>query len=150
MVQLKFILLSLAALTAAFLISWGLNTYIRGRMTKKPPKQIHLLMILATGILLSIMIAEIYFSMYYAADEAALDVRNERNGITVTEGNGSLFVDGNGEDTALIFYPGARVESAAYLPLMEKLAQSGIDCFVLCPPRRFALLDPEGDRKSVV
>ncbi|MBQ9680167.1 MAG: alpha/beta hydrolase [Ruminococcus sp.] len=50
-------------------------------------------------------------------------------------------IDGEGEDTALVFYPGAKVDSEAYLPLMKKLAENGIDCFLLKAPMRIAIFD---------
>lgn len=41
----------------------------------------------------------------------------------------------------LIFYPGGKVESRAYAPLMEQLAERGITCFLLEMPHHLAILD---------
>lgn len=41
----------------------------------------------------------------------------------------------------LIFYPGGKVEAAAYAPLLQKLAQNGITCVLLEMPFHLAVLD---------
>lgn len=51
-----------------------------------------------------------------------------------------IFLDGPGDDTAVIFYPGAKVEYTAYLPLLNKLAGAGIDCFLINMPCNLAIL----------
>lgn len=51
-----------------------------------------------------------------------------------------IVLDGEGEDTALIFYPGAKVEYTAYLPLLYELAEQGIDCFLVKMPCNLAFL----------
>ncbi len=51
---------------------------------------------------------------------------------------GWLF-NGPGEDDALIFYPGAKVEAAAYAPLLRRLAAGGVDCFLVKMPLNFAI-----------
>ena len=50
------------------------------------------------------------------------------------------FFDGPGEDAALIFYPGAKVEAAAYAPLLVQIAESGVDCFLVEMPLHVAFL----------
>ena len=51
---------------------------------------------------------------------------------------GWLF-DGPGRDDALIFYPGAKVEPAAYAPLLRNLAERGVDSFLVQMPLNFAI-----------
>jgi pimeloyl-ACP methyl ester carboxylesterase len=65
---------------------------------------------------------------------------NTAEGITVTELEKMWFFDGPGEEEALIFYPGAKVEATAYAPLLYQLAQAGIDCFLVEMPFRLAFL----------
>lgn len=81
-----------------------------------------------------------YFGTYYHA--VGVDGYLEgSDDVTVTDiGNGWLF-DGEGTDTALVFYPGAKVEASAYAPLMSELAENGIDCFLVRMPLRFAIFD---------
>ena len=79
----------------------------------------------------------IYMGNYYHASNPEADVADTDTVKVVKTDNGYLF-DGPGEDTALIFYPGAKVEAIAYAPLMKKLAAANIDCFLLEMPLRFA------------
>ena len=60
---------------------------------------------------------------------------------------GWLF-DGTGKNDALIFYPGALVEPAAYAPLLRELAAKGMDCFLIKMPLNLAVLSP-GKAKRV-
>ena len=48
------------------------------------------------------------------------------------------FFDGAGEEKALIFYPGAKVATEAYAPIMYELAENGIDCFLVDMPFHMA------------
>ena len=52
------------------------------------------------------------------------------------------FFDGPGSGTAVIFYPGAKVEEKAYASLMHMLAEQGTDCFLLKLPFRMAVFAP--------
>lgn len=52
--------------------------------------------------------------------------------------DGWLF-DGPGTTTAMVFYPGAKVEASAYAPLMQETAASGIDCFLMKMPANLAI-----------
>lgn len=49
-----------------------------------------------------------------------------------------VFLDGSGTEHALIFYPGAKVEYTAYVPMFYTLAQQGVDCFVVKMPGNLA------------
>ncbi len=51
--------------------------------------------------------------------------------VTIKKFDKGWFFDGAGEEKALIFYPGAKVATEAYAPLMYQLAESGIDCFLV-------------------
>ena len=78
---------------------------------------------------------------YYHADAAALASLSSRDTVTVEKSSGGWRFDGPGEDTALIFYPGAKVDPAAYAPLLLRLAEGGADGFLLEMPLKLALLD---------
>lgn len=85
-----------------------------------------------------------YASDYYRADTAAATALNGSDSVKVvyvnksTNGNILLF-DGAGTDTAMIFYPGAKVEYTAYAPIMLELAENGIDCFIVEMPYNMAI-----------
>lgn len=46
-------------------------------------------------------------------------------------------------DTAVIFYPGAKVEGAAYLPLLDQLRRTGLTCILVEMPFRMAIFDAD-------
>lgn len=50
-------------------------------------------------------------------------------------------VDGQGGNTGFLFYPGAKVEESAYLPLMSRIAQAGYYCVIVKMPFHLAVLD---------
>lgn len=61
--------------------------------------------------------------------------------VAISEIDSGLFIDGPGTEHAMIFYPGGKVEYTAYLPLMNRLAKSGLDCFLTEMPVNLAILD---------
>ena len=85
-----------------------------------------------------------YASDSYRADETAAAALNGNGSVEVRyvnkNANGNIILfDGEGTDTALVFYPGAKVEYTAYAPLMLKLAENGIDCFIVEMPYNMAI-----------
>ena len=91
-------------------------------------------------MLVLIMICIGYFAVYYHASEEVQGYLEGSGAVSVEKDAQGLFVDGPGEEDALIFYPGAKVEYTAYLPLAYTLAEDGIDCFLVQMPLNFALL----------
>ena len=77
------------------------------------------------AILIGVII--VYFGMCYHADALAFDALTSTGSVTVTETEQTYFFDGPGTDTAIIFYPGAKVEPAAYAPLLQMIAAGGVD-----------------------
>lgn len=60
--------------------------------------------------------------------------------VTVSLEDEIYFFDGPGTEKALIFYPGALIEYTAYAPLMRRLAEEGMDCFLVHMPMNLAFL----------
>jgi len=58
--------------------------------------------------------------------------------VRVKEFDNCYYFDGPGEERALIFYPGAKVETKSYAPLLFKLAENGTDCFLVKVPCNIA------------
>ena len=79
----------------------------------------------------------VYASDYYRADEAAGAIL-QSDAVEVRDDLIILRPEEEG-DTALIFYPGAKVEYTAYLPILEKLRQSGIACVLMKMPFNMAI-----------
>ncbi len=76
-----------------------------------------------------------------AADLASIIASQEGDARTVTETDSSIALGSASSEYGLIFYPGGKVEAAAYIPLMEKLADRGIYCIVAKMPFNFAFFN---------
>ncbi len=79
----------------------------------------------------------IYLGNYYHSVDVEKYLTTSSD-VTVEEVENGWFFDGASEDAALIFYPGAKVATEAYAPLMYELAANGIDCFLLDMPCHMA------------
>lgn len=90
----------------------------------------------------------IYFSDYYPAEKSAYAALETSAAVSVKKEEGMIFFDGPGTETAMVFYPGAKVESIAYAPLMKHTAELGTDCYLLEPPFHFALFDLNGFERA--
>ncbi|MBR1508391.1 MAG: alpha/beta hydrolase [Eubacterium sp.] len=80
---------------------------------------------------------------YYHATDDVKNYMNKEGDVKVAEISEGLFIDGPGTEGALIFYPGARVEYTSYLPLLYKVAEGGIDCFLVEMPVNVSLLNQD-------
>lgn len=98
---------------------------------------------LLIGIPLAVIVAVaalfiIYTGVYYHAEPSALKaLESDENGNVkvIKTGYGWLF-DGPSDEDALIFYPGGKVEEAAYAPFSKMAAERGTDvCLVMMPFR---------------
>ncbi len=85
-------------------------------------------------LIVLVLVCVVYLSDYYPAAEDEGVFGN----VMLTTEDGLMIFDGPGEDSALIFYPGGKVEYSAYTPLMNRLAESGIDCFLVDMPVNLA------------
>ena len=87
-----------------------------------------------------------YASDVYPAQDVALAVLAQAgNGIAVQDGL-TILAPQAPSDTGLIFYPGAKVEAAAYLPLLDQLRQLGLTCFLVDMSFHMAIFDPDAAR----
>lgn len=91
-------------------------------------------------IFIAMLAAVFYINDYYHSDEGVKEYLQGNGQVTVSEIADGLYVDGPGEEDAIIFYPGAKVEYTAYLPLLYKLAEQSADCFLLKMPCNLAIL----------
>ncbi len=85
----------------------------------------------------------VYFGMSYQPGDTAAAALEDTDSVQVTETEEYILFDGAGTEDALVFYPGARVEAAAYSPLMMRLAENGTDCFLCKMKYNFAMLDAD-------
>jgi len=85
----------------------------------------------------------VYASDYYRADDEAIAIL-EKEEVVQTEDDLVVLTPTTPTDTALIFYPGAKVEYIAYLPLLEKIKDNtGITCIVVKMPFNMAIFDAD-------
>ena len=123
-------------MTVVFLLILTLLAVLALRAARR--KRIPLLILyLLSALLFAVLL---YFSVYYRAGEDARHALPDRDAIPVGFGTSARLFNGPGEDTALIFYPGAKVEAAAYAPLLNKIAADGTDCYLVEMPLHFAFL----------
>ena len=79
-------------------------------------------------------------SDYYRAEDVALEVLAGGEHLEVRD-NLTILSSSYPTDTAIIFYPGAKVEAAAYLPLLNQLRQTGLTCILVEMPFHLAIFD---------
>ena len=114
---------------------------------KTQQKSVHkkLIRILAAVLLLLAILAGDFFwyvSDYYRAEDVAFEVLAQNDGI-VTQVNLTILSPSYQSDTAIIFYPGAKVEAEAYLPLLDQIRQIGITCILVDMPFHMAIFDSD-------
>lgn len=134
-------LLILAVCLAASALIITLGLVIMRRMKKKPGAVIKIIYCIFVCLLVFSGGTFVYLSIYYKATGRAVAALSGSDNVKVTSSEDGYLFDGSGKDTLLIFYPGAKVESEAYAPLMNSIAESGVDCFLLTMPFHLAILD---------
>lgn len=78
----------------------------------------------------------IYTGNFYHADVSALQSLQTSQSVRVVKTDFGWLFDGPSDENALIFYPGAKVEETAYAPMLNLLAEKGVDvCLVKMPLR---------------
>lgn len=97
-----------------------------------------------------ILIAFVTIISFYLTEcnSAQIDATKYLNGtatVNVTKTDNALFLDGYGNDTALIFYPGAKNDYVSYLPMFIHLAEKGVDSYILKMPFNIAFF---GENKA--
>lgn len=130
---MKYILMCAAALAVCVGCAWLPARWIGKRKNLSRPAVACLGVVI--GLLVICGVTFGYLGVYYHADSPL----SLPEGVCMEPIDGGYFFDGPGQDTALIFYPGAKVETLAYAPLMAALAQQGVDCFLADMPFRMAM-----------
>lgn len=107
----------------------------------------HKKLLIAGAIVLAVLAAGTggffwYVSDYYRAEDMAVAVLAQEDGI-IAENNLTILSPSVPSDTAVIFYPGAKVEAIAYLPLLNQIRQTGVTCILVDMPFRMAIFDPD-------
>ena len=79
-----------------------------------------------------------YINDYYKSDVIMQQYFQDDSIVEMEENDYGLYMDGPGDKSALIFYPGAKVEYTAYVPLLWQLAEKGVDVFLIKMPCNLA------------
>ena len=108
-------------------------------MTEKVKKKSRNMILAVAGVLVIIFGALLLYSNDYYRSEVSVEDCISDTQCTIEEITDGIFVDGTGNKEAIIFYPGAKVEYTAYLPLCVKLAEQGVDCFLVKMPFHLAI-----------
>lgn len=122
-------------------------------MSDKKPRKINYkkVLLIISGIILTLMLATVitfyvYASDYYRADETALQIYETgiESGTIEVQDNLYILHPDNSNGLGIIFYPGAKVEAIAYLPLLQQLADEGFTVVLVEMPLNFAFLNLNG------
>lgn len=88
-----------------------------------------------------------YVNNYYkATDEAWKYISEPAEGVKVEDVDNTILFEPEKPVAGFIFYPGGLVETEAYAPLMEQLAEQGIFGVVVKMPHYLAMFDANGAR----
>ena len=80
----------------------------------------------------------IYLNTYYRAEDVEEYLKSSSL-VRVTKEEDGFFFDGAGTEDVIVFYPGAKVDTVAYAPLLYALAEEGVDCFLVNMPFHMAI-----------
>ncbi len=84
----------------------------------------------------------IYAGDFYHAEETAVNcITSPDKSITVSEKDGNIIFSPKSPTSAIIFYPGGKVEAESYAPLLTSLAENGILTILIKMPLNLAVLD---------
>lgn len=103
--------------------------------------------LIIVGVLVLILSAAFtwYVSSAYEPEETAIESLSPTNKVEVAE-NEEYFVfkpKENLYDAGLVFYQGGKVEEEAYAPLMQRIAEKGIEVYLLKMPFNLAIFDSD-------
>ncbi len=117
-----------------------------GRGMKEIQKKRYVLFpVLAVALIIAVCAG--YVGNYYHSEVNIQEYQQGNRQVAVTKIKEGLYLDGPGEEQALIFYPGAKVEYMAYLPLLYGLSDRGVDCFLVKMPCNLAFLGKDKAEK---
>ena len=72
----------------------------------------------------------IYVNDYYHVQDDALEILNHKN-VKKVNSNLITLTPKKKSDVGIIFYPEAKVENTAYLPLLEQITNKGYNCSLI-------------------
>lgn len=134
--SMKYAIYSSIALILSILLGILLMKLVTKKETGKGKK---ILLSALFSLLIITAVSLIYLLPYQKAEESALEVLKSDEKIEYVEEKKYYAFLQEGNDTALIFYPGAKVDEKAYARLAKTIAEEGIDVYVVKMPFHMAL-----------
>lgn len=104
----------------------------------KKRKGIRAVIITASLLMALAVLFILYVNDYYHASDDVDEYFTLNGTVTISETDTGLLLDGEGTESALIFYPGAKVEYTSYIPLLYRIAEKGVDVFLVKMPFNLA------------
>ena len=140
---MKYMIYCTAALAICFIVALLITKVVLKKLNKKTRKIETALITIVVCVVLYCLVAIGYLSVYYHADMTDVNEAFAMPRISVTKlsdgGTKGYSFTKEGNEKALIFYAGAKVDERAYSPLMAELADSGIDCYLVEIPFHMAM-----------
>ncbi|HHX04037.1 MAG TPA: alpha/beta fold hydrolase [Tissierellia bacterium] len=107
-----------------------------------------LAMVLVLALITGVAAFFLYVSQYYKVDDHVAAAISNNAAVRYQENY--LLIPATGEsESALVFYPGAKVEFLAYYPLLNKISQHGITCVVVDMPFHLAFFNSSAIERMV-
>lgn len=106
-------------------------------------KQVKLTILIGAGVLVVALLAFVgWYSFATPAELGALNAAQNMVTVKYTDTSKAIILKpGITDGKGIVFYPGARIDPAAYAYKMGKLAESGITVVIVKPPLHLAPLD---------
>jgi hypothetical protein len=108
-------------------------------MKKRTGRIRKILVSILLSLILFLTAGFLYLRQYYPAEPAAESFLQSTDTVTVRKTSFGYYFDGSSDKTAVIFYPGGKVDEKAYAPMMYHLAEQGADCFLVGMPFRMPI-----------
>ena len=110
------------------------------------------IVIVLAVLLLTAVIAGLFYSADYYKALPELDLKNvitDEIDVKVNKNEAVYRTEKSGKETGLIFYPGGKVEAAAYEPLLKQLASDGVTCILVEMPFHLAVFHQDAAQEVI-
>ena len=138
--SVKYVLFSILTLTAAFVLGALLSALLERARRASWTVWRRIATSAILGLIITLMATGAYLGTYYHADASTQSALKGNGTVEVHTIDEGVLFDGAGDSTALVFFPGAKVQTEAYAPLMLFIAERGVDCVLVDPPVHMAIL----------
>lgn len=138
---MKYLIASLLFLVICIAAGWTASRLISQKAGDRKYNKAVMAAVISTALIAAGSFA--YLEVYYHADPSAEEYLKSSDTVEVSRAKKYWRFDGPGDERAIVFFPGAKVEETAYAPLMFRLAERGVDCFLLRVPFRIAMMDAD-------